>query len=264
MPEMIKAQDIATLIPVSFARLFIRDRFFSRIMKELKNHVKLVELDLEKRLILLENSIDSMQKTVGGIEQFEVSKDAVSQISEIKNVLREIEDTNLISKLETIGNSDKLISVSESVETLTSKMQLLSDAIDIISESKYGKSESREELGKEVPAIKAEIESIKKALSKVSSSIIDPIKISELSTKVESLEKAGSSVNSEFKKMYEAYNEKIGLLERRISTVSAAPAVSQNISKEEASTLKEDVNRIKGINKRLVEMIEIDSKRSTT
>jgi len=92
-------------------------------MRELKNQVKLVELDLEKRMILLENSINSVQKTIGSIEQFESSKDALIEIQETKKTLRELEDTGLISKLETISNSDKINAITDTTEAINEKIK---------------------------------------------------------------------------------------------------------------------------------------------
>lgn len=233
---------------------------FSDNMKELKNHVKLFELDMEKRLILLENSISSVQKSMGAIGQFESAKDAVMQIEEIKKTLREVEDTNLISKLEGISSSDKIASISESVDMLSGKIKLLSEAVDTLSESKPDVGTvSSADTGKDLLEMKSEIGYIKSALSKVSSSITAPEKVSEIIARVDSLEAAGSSVNSELKKMYEAYNEKIGMLERRISAVSSPSGISEKVSKD-ISGLKDEVERLKGISKKLVEMIEIDSK----
>ena len=75
-------------------------------MAELKNRVKSAELDFERRITLIENATKEMQKAVGSIDQFESSKSAALEVQDIKKTLREIEDTGLIAKLETIGNGD--------------------------------------------------------------------------------------------------------------------------------------------------------------
>lgn len=228
-------------------------------MKELKNHVKLVELDLEKRLILLENSINSIQKSVGAIQNFETAKDALLQMREIKNSMREIEDTNLISKLETISNSDKLDIISGSMDALNNKVKLLSDAVDILSESRPHEGSASSQTAKDFATMKSEIASLKNAVSKVSASVSDPKKIAEISERVASLEKADAAVEDELKKVYEAYHEKISLLEHRISAISATSGTPKEDSRE-LSEIREDIGRLKGINKKLVETIENDSR----
>ncbi|VVB59956.1 Chromosome partition protein Smc [uncultured archaeon] len=234
---------------------------FTEEVAELKNQVKLVELDLEKRMILLEGSINNLQKSIGSIQQFESSKDAVLQIQEIKGELRELEDTGLISKLETISNNDKLIAISESVDTLGNKVKLLSDAIDILSELKSKPTEGAvsEEVAQDVSSIKAEMGSLKSAISRISTSVPSPEKIIEIGERIKSLEKAGADLNSELKKIYDAYREKTELLERRI-TISAQSQGTTKESSGEIPEMIEEIKRLKEVNRRIIGMIEIDSK----
>ncbi len=234
---------------------------FTEEVAELKNQVKLVELDLEKRMILLEGSINNLQKSVGSIQNFESSKDAVLQIQEIKSELREIEDTGLISKLETISSNDKLTALLENVDVLGNKVKLLSDAIDILSESKSRPMEEAvsSEVSQNIASMKLETDSLKSAISRMSASVPAPEKISEISERIKSLEKAGIDLNSELKKVYDAYREKTELLERRIAISAQAPAAPKEVSKD-ISEMREEIIRIKDINKKIIEMIEIDSR----
>ena len=228
-------------------------------MRELKNQVKLVELDLEKRMILLENSINSVQKTIGSIEQFESSKDALIEIQETKKTLRELEDTGLISKLETISNSDKINAITDTTEAINEKIKLLSDAIEILSESRQDNKNIGSSDPKEISSVKSEITSLKNALSRISSSMADPQKLSEFDERITSLEDADNALNAELKKTYEVYHEKINLLERRVSSVSPASGIPKEIP-QDISKIKDEIEHMKGINKKLIEMIEINSR----
>ncbi len=228
-------------------------------IRDIKNHIKLVELDLEKRIVLLENSINAIHKSMGGIQQFDASKDAVMQIQEIKNTLREIEDTSLISKLDTINNGDKLAIIYENISALNGKIKLLSDAVDILGEGRPNSAQSAE-TNNDLSSIKSDISSLKGAVSKISSSIPDPEKIAEISGQINSLEKANAAINEDIKKTYEIHHEKIGLLERRISSLQIPPAVAAKDNSREISDIRGEIEKLKGVNKKLIEMIETDSR----
>jgi|GEM_PF-1889182 len=228
-------------------------------VKELKNQIKLVELDLEKRMILLENSMNSIQNSLGTIDKFESSKDAIIDIQETKKTLREIEDIGLISKLETISNSDKISAISDIVDEANEKIKLLSDAMEILGESKSLNGGVSAPDNKEISSINSEIDSLKNALSKVSSSVTDPQKISELYEHISSLEKSNAAVNAELKKMYDLYHEKISFLEKRISHVSS-PSGLPGAGSEDISKMNAEIEYLKNSNKKLVELIELSSK----
>lgn len=224
---------------------------------ELKKRINLFELDIEKRITLIENTAEEMQKAVGAVEQLDSSKDAVLEIQEIKKTLREIEDTGLISKLETISNSDKITTTTDTLEALNEKIMLLSDAIEILSESKTPDSGDNSAGLKEISSIRSDVESLKNALSKMASTT-DTEKLSELADRVASLEHTDNKPGADLKKTYDAYREKIDLLEQRISSASVPQGVPKDIISE-ISKIKEEVEKIKEINKKIVDTIEMTS-----
>ncbi|MBU4245986.1 MAG: hypothetical protein ABIF85_04055 [Nanoarchaeota archaeon] len=222
---------------------------------ELKNRIKLVELDIEKRMILIEKAAKEMQKAVGDVEQFESSKDSVLEIQEMKKNLREIEDIGLISKLETINNSDKITAATDNIEELNEKIKLLSDAIEILSESKTSNSDNQPTAFKEISSIQSEIDMLKNALSKMAHSMADPEKLSEFANRITSLENADNKTSADLKKTYEAHHEKIALLEQRISSASVPAGIPNEMNKDIAQ-MKEEIMRMKGINKDIVDLLE--------
>lgn len=223
---------------------------------ELKNRIKLLELDLEKRLTLLENSEKEMQKAVVAVEDFDSSKNAMLEVQEIKKTLREIEDTGLIAKLETISNGDKIAEASETIDALNQKIILLSDAVELMSESKNGDGNSS--ALSDLSSIREEIDGLKNALPKTLLPA-DQNKFSELEERVSFLEKSDNKTGGDLKKAYDAYCEKVASLERRISSVSS-PQETQKDSRQEILKMRGDIEKIKEINKKIVETIEINSK----
>src|SRR3989338_9131575 len=98
-------------------------------LKQLKNVNKITELDLEKRIVILESGLSEIRDLLGSINKVQDLKQFISHMDDIKGRLQEIEDFALIEKLETVELKDEMDSVTGANDTIRKKVDLLVEAV---------------------------------------------------------------------------------------------------------------------------------------
>ena len=174
--------------------------------KPINNNPGVMSQDLGKKIRGLEYAIEELKRSATSASDIKEIKDSFSNLSDIKNKLREMEDLDLITRMETIKAEDDIHILTESMESLKSKMELLSGAIKIMG-TKLGKDgrcaspEMRREYldaEKDITSLKYELDTIKKNLD-TPKGIDYSEKISALEQKYKEIDarlKAGSSGNT--------------------------------------------------------------------
>lgn len=201
-------------------------------LQYISNSPKTTIQDAGKKILALEYAIEELKRSTASAGDIKDIKDSFSNLSDIKNKLREMEDLDLITRMETIKAEDDIHMLTESVESLKSKMDLLSGAIKIIGtklgkDNKSASPEMRKEYldaGKDIIALKSELENIRTNL--------DSKKNTDYSGKISALE--------------QKYNE----IDARIKTISsdtAYKAPSAVDSKEDIYALKKDLAALKEV-----------------
>ena len=134
-------------------------------LEDLNSDRRLLDIDLEKRIIVLEKEIKDIHNTVSVIEGLGES-DFAKEFSEVKDAIRRIEDLVLVDKLEILNNKDSSEGVKGEIGELNHKIALTTDAIKIISE-KVALKNGNDGKG----ADNSEIENMKSQLSAISERI---------------------------------------------------------------------------------------------
>ena len=91
------------------------------------------ESDIEKNILVLEDSISNLKGDFATASEIKNIKESLAALSQIKDKLREIEDLELITKLEAIQTQDDVHDLTDGIGTLKTKVDLLSGAIKMIS-----------------------------------------------------------------------------------------------------------------------------------
>lgn len=99
-------------------------------LQEMQNQRKIVELDLEKRVLMLESLIEDLKKG-------KIAPEAGAEPTGLKALeqsLHDLEDISLIERLEVINSRDDLEQFKEEISVMKEKVDLLVDAIEILSD----------------------------------------------------------------------------------------------------------------------------------
>lgn len=91
-----------------------------------------VELDIDKKVLVLENSLNKLRDDVGAVSEVKNLKESLVMLADIRAKMREMEDLELITKLETIQTQDEIGVLTDDMGVLESKMELLSNAMKVI------------------------------------------------------------------------------------------------------------------------------------
>ena len=75
---------------------------------DIKNQKKLSELDFEKRVLLLEDAINTINKTVGSAKNLKDMKENLEHVIDVQSKIREVEDREIIDRLESMQAKDTL------------------------------------------------------------------------------------------------------------------------------------------------------------
>lgn len=229
----------------------------SQKIDDLNNQRKLADLDLEKRMLVLESNVKSVRKLLGNIKDFEATKDALLQIDEIQKSLRDIEDTSLIERLEGVQSDERLALLEERAKDMKSKIALLSDAIDILGESKatVPAQASAAPDEKVMLALRSEMESMKGAMSKLAASIVPPQKISEIEASVARNQESVASLINEFKVLAETVRERIDRMDRRLEqqkNIEVPEYLMRDIR-----AIHAEMQQLRSVNSQIVKQVEL-------
>ena len=91
-------------------------------LKNLDNTPKTMIQDTGKKILALEYAIEELKRNAASAGDMKDIRDSFSNLSDIKNKLREMEDLDLITRMETIKAEDDIHILTESVESLKSKL----------------------------------------------------------------------------------------------------------------------------------------------
>ncbi|MEA3343674.1 MAG: hypothetical protein U9Q92_05905 [archaeon] len=226
--------------------------------EQFKNQRKTHESDIEKNILVLEDSISNLKGDFDTAAEIKNIKGSLAKLSEIKDKLREMEDTNLITKLETIQAEDDLHNLTGDVETLKTKVDLLSGAIKMISTKiaetpKLASQDTKKgakDIEKMTNSLKSELDSVKKRL--------DSGESKGYAQKITELEHKYCSLDADFKKFISTVKEKLDLKDKELKSITspenlkagAADSTNQrefDAIKKEVTSLKSAVDKVENL-----------------
>ncbi len=202
--------------------------------------------DISGRVLVMENALVRLKESIKSTGEIRDLKNSVSMLSEIRSRLREMEDLELITKLETIQAQDEILGLTDDVDTLQGKMELLSNAIKMISTKIT------------VPDAKVDVSNFGKILSSLKSELNSLKKMQENqgqkndASKIVALEQKYTSIDMEFKKFVslikvglEKRDKKLeSILSTRTGPLEATGKVDINDVRTEIATMKGVVDKI--------------------
>lgn len=98
--------------------------------REFKNKRKITELDLEKKILTLENIFEKLEKNIEIIQDIE-NADALKDIKNAKETLMTLEDLTIADRLEIIENKESAKDISDKLAIFNNKIDLMSNALKI-------------------------------------------------------------------------------------------------------------------------------------
>lgn len=221
----------------------IKDESLSKVLKELDSRHRLIELDLERRLVVLENEIDNINQILTSFKDFDTAKEVLENTREIKEKIRDLEDLKYVEHLEVENLNEKVKTLEKDVEDLVQKFGLLEEAIKNLPNLKDA-----------AKIVKVELNSIKKAISSITQTV------NELQTKQVSKEEIlklhdnyahlKGKINELMKDVKDAVNtarEYADLNERRAKEIDAKIIEIDEFSRK----IKEIEDRMDKINKKI-------------
>lgn len=204
------------------------------------------DFDIPRKVLIMENTLVKLKESIKATSEIKDLKDSVSMLSEIRARLREMEDLELITKLETIQAQDEILGLTDDMDTLQGKMELLSGAIKMISTKIATPDTKRDATNFEemISSLKSELDTIKKTLESQDSK--------NNASDMKDLERKYSSIDTEFRKFVSAI--KIDLEKRdnkfksMLSTQAGTTGKAEiDIINTEIATLKDVVNKVENL-----------------
>lgn len=216
------------------------------------------ESDIEKNILVLEDSIGKLKGDFATAAEIKNIKESLATLSQIKDKLREIEDLELITKLEAIQTQDDVHNLTDDIGTLKTKVDLLSGAIKLISTkiaetSKLAGPDTKKgatNIEKMTLSLKSEVDSLKK-------------EVTSLKTAVGNAENLEKHIYDLDKKLAGAQLPKESL--NKLSSENASgdylkyvPVIKENISKlykvynrteKRVNDIENNINEIKALKK---------------
>ncbi len=244
------------------------------------------ESDIEKNILVLEESIGKLKGDFATAAEIKNIKESLAALSQIKDKLREIEDLELITKLEAIQTQDDVHNLTDGIGSLKTKVDLLSGAIKLISTKitetpKLADPDTKDgaaNIEKMTLSLKSDVDSLKKRLDSgtsgspkagpadsASHAEIDALKkeVTSLKTAVDKAENLEKHIYDLDKKLAGVQLPKESL--NKLSSENASgdylkyvPVIKENISKlykvynrteKRVNDIENNINEIKALKK---------------
>ncbi|MCK4551055.1 MAG: hypothetical protein KAT91_03825, partial [Candidatus Aenigmarchaeota archaeon] len=134
---------------------------------------KLVELDIAKRLLKLENQQKNMQDTIGTVNDLKSLKDVITNATQIKTKLRELEDLKFLERLEVVETQETIDGLAASHKEMNEKVNLVTEAIKNIKDLKLPQGQIASQTNAITKDIQPKLERIERQLNEIEMRKID-------------------------------------------------------------------------------------------
>ncbi len=207
---------------------------------------KSVELDIEKKVIVLEDSLDKLKESIRATGEIKDLKESLARLAQIQGKLREMEDLDLITKLETIQAQDEILVLTDDMETLQGKMELLSGAIKMISTKITVPDAKRDTANFEgmISSLRLELDSVKKRMESHDTK--------NNTSKMGDFERKYRSIDTEFKKFVSAIKIDLEKRDKEFkSMLSTQPGTTDKAEIDavnaEIATMKDVIDKVENL-----------------
>ncbi|MBW6462192.1 MAG: hypothetical protein K0B07_04050 [DPANN group archaeon] len=195
--------------------------------KEFKNRRKIVELDLEKKILTLEDVFNKIEKNIDIIQNIK-DIDALKDIKNAKETLRTLEDLTLADRLELIENKECTKDISDKLEVFNHKIDLMSNALKIFDEKikNTKQNDTNTQNNSDLVIVLDELSKIKEKINDIEKT--NPIGEKEFKIIHAEFEK----VNSDFAELISGVREEIDIYDKKIETLIDEIKYIKNIDHE--------------------------------
>ncbi len=170
---------------------------------------KLVELDIAKRILKLENQQENMQDTIGTVNDLKSLKDVITTATQIKTKLREIEDLKFLERLEVVETQETIDGLAASHKEMNEKVNLVTEAIKNIKDLKLPQGQMTMQTSDITKDIQPKLERIERQLNEIEIRKIDKKDTDYLKEQMQSTKKQIDELTNETDKLISTI--KIGL-----------------------------------------------------
>lgn len=223
-------------------------------LKELENKRKIVELDLEKRILELEGSIGSINKTLHIIKDLEKTEKGLETIQDIRDKLREMEDLELINKLETIESKDLVNELKNIVSNNEEKVKLLTNAVKIMGEKGFAK-EGVKTTTESLSDLSNSIKVLQKKVGYLEGKEVSEEETKKLQDSVKIVRDEMDFMNKQFRDFIGNVKDELGLYERKFNDEMKNGNDFSDYIKE-IKNIKNELFVLKEVNKKLEDIVE--------
>ncbi|RLG15865.1 MAG: hypothetical protein DRN71_00050 [Candidatus Nanohalarchaeota archaeon] len=216
---------------------------------------KSVEIEIEKKVIILENSLDKLKESIKATSEIKDLKESLARLAQIQEKLREMEDLELITKLETIQAQDEILKLTDDMETLQGKMKLLSGAIKMISTKITAPDAKRDTTNfeKSISSLKSELDSIKKIAENQSPK--------NNASKMIDLERKYNNIDTEFRKFVSTIKSDLEKRDNKFkSMLSTRTGSNGSLDKAEIDAVKAEIATLKDVVDKVESLVKASRK----
>ncbi len=192
--------------------------------KEFRNKRKIIELDLEKKMLSLEGVFEKIKKNIDIIQSLE-DADSLKDIKNTQETLRSIEDLTLTDRLDIIQNKETIQEFSKKIAVFNKKIDLMSNALKIFDEKikKGGGNEKGTATDSDFVTVLDELSKIKETISGLEKK--KPVGETEFNRIHDDFEK----VNTDFATLISGVREELGSYDKKIGMLTDEIERTRNI-----------------------------------
>lgn len=225
------------------------DTIISEI-KQLKNVSKITELDLEKRIIILEGTLSEVKNVLGDLKGIQDLTQFVKHLDDVKGKLNEIEDFSLIEKLETVELQDELEQVVSTNDILKQKVDLLVEAVRNIDPNEGDMAKTLNS----IKELSAKTDTLNKTLTEMRQAGITKENFDQLRDGVARALGQQAHMSDEFQNLTHTVREQLELLSKKIDDSTSTQ--NYEVLKSQIILQGKDVASVKESHSRLSEIVE--------
>ncbi|NPA38430.1 MAG: hypothetical protein GXN99_01390, partial [Candidatus Nanohaloarchaeota archaeon] len=230
------------------------------LIKKLETKHKIIELDLERRLLVLENEVENLSSLISSLKDIDAAKEVLENTKEIKEKLRDLEDLKYVEHLEVENLSEKVKQLEaiinemkedfDAVEEAIKNLPNLKDAAEIVKnamsnaenlvndlqakisllESSMVKKEELVELKDSYALLKGRLDVLNKELKELADAVKELSSSSQQINEEEILKKL--EVFSSWEKKFKEYEEKLERLNSKVNVIAENLALKEKNTEE--------------------------------
>ncbi len=219
-------------------------------IEELNNRMKLADIDLEKRVLVLEDNFKQIEKFAKSLKEAGEIGKLLDSLKDLEEKLRDIEDKELINKMEVVGAVEAVEDMRGMVDTLREKVDLISRSLENLAELKGAHADID---FKKILKVSHAIKEFSKRLETLE---LNALKKEEMNTLLKDVKKLRKDIEKTIKENTKKMSELLKVTRNEIELLSRnIGRIEKELDGLKSSVKKFDEKKVKKLEKK-VERIE--------